>query len=48
MFAAIWTVIATSLLHYWPISVVDIAEFTYKIVTEGSVLCNDSVKTFYM
>lgn len=47
-FAAIWTVIATGLLPYWPISFVDIDEFAYKIVTEGSVLCNDSVKTLYM
>jgi len=48
MFAAIWTVIATGLLPYWPISFVDVDEFAYKIVAEGSVLCNDAVKTLYM
>lgn len=47
-FAAIWTVIATGILPYWPISFVDIDEFAYKIVTEGSVLCDNSVKTLYM
>ena len=47
-FAAIWTVIATGLLPYWFISFVDIDEFAYKNVTEGSVLYNDSVKTLCM
>jgi len=47
-FAAIWTVIATGLLPYWPISFVDIDEFAYTIMTEGSVLCNDAVKALYI
>lgn len=45
MSAAIWTVIATGLLPYWPISFVDIDELAHTIMTEGSVLCNDAVKT---
>ena len=44
-FAAIWTVIATCLLHFWPVYFVDIDEFAYEIVTEGSVLCDDAVKS---
>jgi hypothetical protein len=46
-FAAKWTVIATGLLTYWPVSFVEIDEFAYKIVTEGSVFYDDSVKTLY-
>jgi hypothetical protein len=43
MTAVIWTVLATCSLPYWPISIADIEEFTYKMVREESVLFNDAV-----